>query len=227
MIIPLIAILTIFIIFQRYKDDNYKKELEKRQRDYYKRNYPDKEKTYKKNKQKIKEDLISTPVKRNYPHKEEKYIKTNTQIIKEDLISTLVKYEEKFPEQQRSISSFVRFKADGFLDFEKWTKYDAGKINLHPIEQLMAYRLAKIDALKYPRYIKEDLILATNSSRTEEEFLDSYPRLAKHFSFQYDKPRKWEENKNIDTQNQKNEEIKANKRLLIAKKHGLEENSQE
>jgi len=199
MIIPLIAILTIFIIFQRYKDDNYKKELEKRQRDYYKRNYPDKEKTYKKNKQKIKEDLIST----------------------------LVKYEEKFPEQQRSISSFVRFKADGFLDFEKWTKYDAGKINLHPIEQLMAYRLAKIDALKYPRYIKEDLILATNSSRTEEEFLDSYPRLAKHFSFQYDKPRKWEENKNIDTQNQKNEEIKANKRLLIAKKHGLEENSQE
>lgn len=199
MIITLIAILTIFIIYQRYKDDNYKKELEKSKRDYYKRNYPDKEETYKKNKQKIKEDLIST----------------------------LVKYEEKFPEQQRSISSFVRFKEDGFLNFEKWTKYDAGKINLHPNEQLMAYRLAKIDALKYPRYIKEDLILATNSSRTEKEFLDSYPRLAKHFSFQYDKPRKWEENKNIDTQNQKNEEIKANKRLLIAKKHGLEENSQE
>ena len=199
MIITLITILTIFIIYQRYKDDNYKKEFQKEQRDYYKRNYPDKEKSDKEFKQALKEDLIST----------------------------LVKYEEKVPEPQRSISSFVRFKRDRFLNFEKWTKYDAGKKIQYPSELLMHYRLAKIDALKYPRYTKEDLILATNSSRTEKEFLDSYPRLAKHFSFQYDKPKQWEESKNIDTQNQKDKEIKANERLLIAKKHGLEKNSQE
>jgi len=199
MIITLIAILTIFIIYQRYKDDNYKNELEKNQRDYYKRNYPDKEESCKEFKKKIKEDLIST----------------------------LLQYEEKVPEPQRSISSFVRFKRDRSLKFEKWIKYDAGNKILYTGKPLMAYRLAKIDALKYPRYVKEDLILATNSSRTEKEFLDSYPRLAKHFSFQYDKPKKWEENKNIDTQNKKEEEIRANERLLIEKKHGLEKNIQE
>ena len=217
MIITLIAILTIFIIYQRYKDDNYKKELEKRKRDYYKRNYPEKVDNYRTNLGNSKRDYG----KSNYREVEEPS-KKNKKRLTEDLISTLLEYEEKFPEQQRSISSFVRFKPDGFLNFEKWTRYDAGKIHLHPNE-LVAYRLAKIDALKYPRYVKEDLILATNSSRTEKEFLDSYPRLAEHFSFQYDKPKKWEENKNIDTQNQENEEIKAKERLLIAKKHGLEE----